>query len=237
MEVFVLEIDIDKKVIISAIQRGLSNAQTEIYNSNTITENRKHMEKWDKINTCVYDLFYENDRFTITPLDRGLFKLLMIFDNKEHTLFTIIKKDNFNKLLNRKTLSKAHYIDSMFDYNYLYQKNPMQISIFDAENMFSEGAERQIKDLQTTIENLLLTDSIKKYITIVVDFKGFTLTEVHAVLGSKWLEIIETDDWSEYINPSFDDIEDNGRRDYVQSSDLKSKISIKPSVRKQQEIG
>ncbi len=70
-----------------------------------------------------------------------------------------------------------------------------------------------------------------------MDFKGFTLTEVHAVLGSKWLEIIETDDWSEYINPSFDDIEDNGRRDYVQSSDLKSKISIKPSVRKLQEMG
>lgn len=237
MEVFILKIDFDKKGVISAIQKGLSNAQTEIYNSNTITENRKHMEKWDKINTCVYELFLENDRFSIIPLDRGLFELIMIFDNKEHTLFSIMKKDNFNKLLNRKSLSKAHYIDSMLDYNYLYQEVPMQMSIFDAENMFSESAERQIKDLQTTIESLLLTDTIKKYITVVVDFKGFTLTEVRAVLGSKWLEVIEADDWSEYINPSFDDIEDNGKRDYVQSTDLKSKILIKPSVKKQQEIG
>ena len=125
----------------------------------------------------------------------------------------------------------------MLDYNYLYQEVPMQMSIFDVENMFSESAERQIKDLQTTIESLLLTDTIKKYITVVVDFKGFTLTEVRAVLGSKWLEVIEADDWSEYINPSFDDIEDNGKRDYVQSTDLKSKILIKPSVKKQQEIG
>ena len=84
---FILKIDFDKKGVISAIQKGLSNAQTEIYNSNTITENRKHMEKWDKINTCVYELFLENDRFSIIPLDRGLFELIMIFDNKERTLF------------------------------------------------------------------------------------------------------------------------------------------------------
>lgn len=237
VEVFILKIDIDKKSIIFAIQTGLSNAWVEIYSSNTITENRKHMEKWDKINTCVYDLFLENDRFSVMPLDRGLFKLIMIFDNKERILFTIIKKDNFNKLLRRKLLPKAHYIDAMFDYNYSYRQEPMQMSMFDAKNMFSEGVERQIKDLQTTIDSLLLNGPIKKYISIVVDFKGFTLTEVRAVLGSKWLEIIETDDWSEYINPSFDEIEDNGKRDYVQSTDLKSKISIKPSVKKQQEMG
>lgn len=229
-------IDIDKKSFISAIQKGLSNAKTEIYNSNTITENRKHMEKWDKINTCMYDLFFGNDRFSVIPLDRGLFKLIMIFDNKEQALYTIMKKDNFHKLLNRKTLQKAHYIDAMLDYNYPYQETPMQISLFDAKNMFSENAEKQIKNLQMNIKNLLSKDSIKKYVTIVVDFSGYTLTEVRAILCSKWLEIIETDYWSEHINPSFDDIEDNGNRDFVQNTNLKAKISIKPAIRKQQNI-
>lgn len=233
----ILETGIDKVKFVSAIQKGLSNTQVEIYSSNTITDNRKHMEKWDKINTCLNDLFNDNNRFSVVPLDRGLFKLVMIFDNVEQVLYTVIKKNNFNKLLSRKFLPKAHYIDAMLDYNYHYQEVPLQMSLFDMDSMFSETAEKQISDLHISIESLLSTDKVKKYITIVIDFTGYTLNAVEAVFCSKWLETIESENWSEYIVPSFDDIEDNGKNDYVHENELKLKIALKPTIKKAQNIG
>ena len=161
----------------------------------------------------------------------------MIYDNIERVLYTVIKSKNFDKLLQRKPLEKAHYIDAMLDYNYTYQTTPSQLSIFEMDNMFSENAENQIHDLQITIESLLSTDSISKYITIVVDFNAYALNDVKAVLCSKWLEIIETDAWTEYIIPSFDDIEENGKSDYVHDTEIKSKIALKPTIRKVQDIG
>ena len=118
------------------------------------------------------------------------------------------------------------------DYNLPHQKAPAQMSIFDRKSMFSDVAETQINDLKCDIESLLGSSEVKKYVTIVIEFNGYTLTSVEAVLCSKWLEIIETDNWSELITPSFDDIEDNGKNEFVQDVEMKSKISLKPALKK-----
>ena len=227
-----MEIGINKKKIVSAIQKGLSDTQIVMSTSNTITYTRKYMEKWDRIHTSINNCFCDDERFSIIPLDRGLFTPIMIFDNMEQVLYTIMRRDNFNKKLNRKYLTKAHYIDAMLDYNYPFQKSPEQLSMFNEEDMFSEKAKKEINDLHIIIENLLDTDKIRKYITIVVDFNGYILTSVEAILCSKWLEIIEKENWNEYIVPSFDDIEDNGKENYVHENELKSKIILKPTIKK-----
>ena len=237
MEVFILNINIDKKIFVTAIQNGLTNARNEIYASNTLIDNRKHMQKWDYISTAVSKAFEHQEKYSFIPLDRGLFKPIMIFDKEKKVLYTIIKSKNFDKLLKRKSVDTIHYIDAMLDYNLSYQTTPQQLSLFDMENMFSDNAVDRIHDLQTNIETLLCSDEIKKYITIVIDFNGYTLTDAKAVLCSKWLEIIDENDWRELITPSYDDIEDSGKVDFVQETEMKSKISLKPTVRKTKEIG
>ena len=121
LEVLVLEIGINKKKIVSAIQKGLSDTQIAISTSNTITYTRKYMEKWDRIHTSIHNCFCDDERFSIIPLDRGLFTPIMIFDNMEQVLYTIMRRDNFNKKLSRKYLEEAHYIDTMFDYNSCFE--------------------------------------------------------------------------------------------------------------------
>ena len=230
-------INIDRKIFVTAIQKGLTNARNEINASNTLTDNRKHMQKWDYIGTTVSKAFESQEKYSFIPLDRGLFKPIMIFDKEEKVLYTIIKKKNFDKLLNRKSVDKIHYIDALLDYNLTYQATPQQLSLFDMENMFSDNAVDKIHDLQTNIETILCSDEINKYITIVIDFNNYILTDVNAVLCSKWLEIIDENNWSEFITPSYDDIEDNGKGNFVHETEIKSKISLKPAVRKVKEIG
>ncbi len=236
-EVFILNISIDSKRFVTSVQNGLTNARNEIYVSNTLTDNRKHMEKWDYIVTAVKEFFEHQGKYSFIPLDRGLFKPIMIFDKEEKTLYTIIKNKNFDKLLNRKSIDKIHYIDAMLDYNLSYQTTPEQITWSEMDNMFSDNAVDKIRDLQTNIETMLCSDEIKEYITIVIDFNGYTLTDAKAVLCSKWLKIIDENDWKEFITPSYNDIEDNGKIDFVQETEIKSMISLKPTVRKADEIG
>ncbi len=232
-----MDISIDKVRFVTAIQNGLTNARNEIYTSNTITDNRKHMQKWDYIGTAVQRAFEQETNFLFVPLDRGLFKPIMIFDDEHKILYTIIKIKNFEKLLKRDSVQKIHYMDALLDYNLPYQETPLQMSLFEMENMFSDNAESQIRELQSDVEILLHSDEVKKYITIVIDFNGYTLTEVKAVLCSKWLEKIEEDNWNEFITPSYDDIEENGKGDFVQETEIKSKISLKPAIKKVKEIG
>ena len=125
----------------------------------------------------------------------------------------------------------------MLDYNLSYQTTPEQITWSEMDNMFSDNAVDKIRDLQTNIETMLCSDEIKEYITIVIDFNGYTLTDAKAVLCSKWLKIIDENDWKEFITPSYNDIEDNGKIDFVQETEIKSMISLKPTVRKADEIG
>lgn len=227
-----MEISIDNKKIVSAIQRGLTNTKIEIYSSNTLTNNRKHMEKWDNINTSLKKIFERQEKYSFIPLNRGFFTPILIYDNEEKILYTIMKSKNFTELLKRDSIKKIHYLDALLDYNLPHQKAPAQMSMFNRNSIFSDVAETQINDLKCDIESLLGSSEIKKYITIVIEFNGYTLTSVEAVLCSKWLEIIETDNWSELITPLFDDIEENGKNEVVQDVEIKSKISLKPTLKK-----
>lgn len=226
-----MNISIDKIKLITGIQLGLDATREDMYIRNTLTDNRKHMQKWDDIVTNIKEQFKEQEKFSFIPLDRGLFKPVMIFDNDEKILYTIIKKQNFQSKLSRKVIEKAHYIDAMLDYNLSYKEIPDQIS-FECENMFSENAEFQINTLKTDIEMFLNTENIRTYITIVIDFNGYNLKEIRAVMCSKWLEEIESEDWSEYITPIYAESYDIASVDYVQEIDTKTKVSVKPLKQK-----
>ena len=231
---YMLGLNIDKSKFVEAVRDGLMRTQEEIYASGTLTSNRVHMQKWDYIATSLKNYFSSDARFIFIPLDRGLFKPVMIFDVESKTLYTIMKEQNFNNLTDRKSVVKSHYIDALLDYNYGYQTEPLQIDIFDYPNLFSTNAKHQINDLKIKIESLLKVDDINKYITIVVDFTGFALSDVKAVLCSKWLNIIASESWADYITPSYEEIEVlSEEEEYVQESNIKDKISIGSKIKRE----
>ena len=228
-----LELNVDKKRFVDAIQNGLLRARDELYASGTLTNNRIHMQKWDYIVTELKRSFSTDDRYAFVPLDRGLFKPVMMFDKEAKTLYTVMKRHNFENLMGRKSVTKSHYIDALLDYNYGYQKEPLQMDIFDEPGLFSVNAELQINDLKLTIGSLLNADDVTRYVTIVVDFTSFALTDAKAVLCSKWLNIIESDSWSEIITPSYEDnMVSQVESEYVHESSIKARITVEPKVKR-----
>lgn len=221
-----------RKLLVESIHQGLLNARSEYKASQTTTNNRKHMAKWDFINTSITSRLLGHNRYSVVPLDRGLFELVMIYDKQDKTLYTVIRRQNFNKLTDRHSINKAHYIDAMLNYNYPYQPYSNQISFIDDNNFFSEKAESQINTLSNDIKKILNTDEITKYITIVINFTGYNLMSVEAILCSKWLEVINGEDWSEYLTPTYDDVEPIDSQSYHHENEIKPKIQIKPAIKR-----
>ncbi len=222
----------EKKMLVNAIQNGLLDSKRERESNQTITNNRKHMSKWDFVNTNVSKTLEYNERFCIIPLDRGLFEPIMIFDRKTKNLYTIMKVKNFEKVLSRQEITKCHYMDAMLDNNLPYKTNPNQLSLLEANDMFSEKAEQQIDELSTNIKTMFHTDIISKYYTIVVDFSGYILTSVEIYFCSKWLEILENESWNDFILPSYEIVGEPDNVLYNKENELKSKIQIKPAVKR-----
>lgn len=224
--------DKEKQMLVNAIQNGLLDSKQEQNTNKTITDNRKHMAKWDFVNTSVANLLEKNSRFYVIPLDRGLFKPIMIFDRETKNLYTIMKIKNFENVLSRREIKKCHYMDAMLENNFSYQTNPDQLSLLEVNDMFSEKAEYQIGELSKTIKTILNTDVVSKYFTIVVDFSGYILTSVEIYFCSKYLEILETDSWNDFITPSYEVVDEQSEVRYNEENELKSKIQIKPEVKR-----
>ena len=135
--------------------------------------------------------------------------------------------------MERKEIKKAHYIDAMLECNCVIQSSPMQISMVDAmPDLFSERAKEQKSELNAKIKTMLNVDNISQYITIVIGFDIFTLTDVVAIKCSPYLDLIEEESLSEFISPNYDDIEENTDVEYVQDSDLKNVIAMKPKTKR-----
>lgn len=228
-----MELDINVNKLVGAIKEGLTTTRLELRIRNTITNNRAPMEKWDGVNDSVYNCFKNDENMTIIPLDRGLFKPIMILNTQTNTLYTIIRNDNFKRLMERKEIKKAHYIDAMLECNCAIQSSPMQISMVDAmPDLFSERAKEQKSELNAKIKTMLNVDNISQYITIVIGFDIFTLTDVVAIKCTPCLDVIEEESLSEFISPNYDDIEENTDVEYVQDSDLKNVIAMKPKTKR-----
>lgn len=123
-------------------------------------------------------------------------------------------------------------MDAMLENNFSYQTNPDQLSLLEVNDMFSEKAEYQIGELSKTIKTILNTDVVSKYFTIVVDFSGYILTSVEIYFCSKYLEILETDSWNDFITPSYEVVDEQSEVRYNEENELKSKIQIKPEVKR-----
>lgn len=219
-------------ILVNAVQNGLLDARQALNNNFTITNNRKHMSKWDFVNTSVAKSLKENGRFSVIPLNRGVFEPIMIFDNNTKNLYTIMKRKNFKKVLSRCDITSCHYIDAMLNNNLSYKPQPNQLSLYESTDIFSEPIECQIEELSNTIKTILNTDTIAKYFTIVIDFSGYTLTSVELYFCSKWLEIIEVHNLNNFIVPSYEIVDESSEVSYNAENELKSKIQIKPEVKR-----
>lgn len=229
-------ISFDKKKMVEAIMGGLQNAKDRVRSENTLTANWRRIGKWDYMFSSIVDVIRGQDNFKYCIWDRGIFDVVLLYDKETKTIYSFLKRENFNKIMKRRKIKKAHYLDALLTYNKEYQDSQLQISMVESEPFITDEVELQAQHLRKELESMLQNNEINQYITIVLDYKGFSLQHVTSYICTKYLKVVDFEDWSEYITPSYSSAEVVDDQVYEVDNDIKNKIRIKPHVQPETDI-
>lgn len=220
-----------KETIVSSIKNGLSETQT-MYNGRLkrIT-NAKHFVKMDEIANSVIQSFEHNSDFNIITLKRGSYEVLLLHHINTDTLFSFMSHNRFQDLLNRKDFSHVHYLDALVNFNDKLNYNRMQMVIDDS---YFEQESKSIESIKEQVKIQLGGIEPNKYVTIVFEMDTFRLVSVEAILTSEYLEIVEREDWSEFIEIDYNDI--NYDEINIEKDTDELTISLKPNVVRNDDI-
>lgn len=114
-----------------------------------------------------------------------------------------MSSSKIEELLNRKDHSHIHYWDVLVNFNDKLDLSRMQQVLDDSlvgQNKY------KIDNIKDNIRTLLNGTVPSKYLTLAFTMKGFRLISVEAILTSEYLEVIDREDWSEFIEIDYSDI-------------------------------
>lgn len=234
MEVPYLKSKIDsyiKEKFVSSIKNGLSETQNMYYGRLKRISNAKHFVKMDEIVNSVIQTLEQDSDFQIITLKRGSYELVLFYHMDSDTLFSLMSLNRFQDLLNRKDYSHVHYLDALINFNDKLNYDRQQMVI---DECYFEQESEKIEYIKEQVKNLLGGIEPGKYITIVFDMDNFRLVSVEAILTSEYLEVVEREDWSEFIEIDYSDIHYDEINAGEDTDELI--ISIKPNVVRNDDI-
>jgi len=186
-----------RKRMVEGIKGGLYEIKQEMHGNTDKVTNSLPLRKLDKIANRLIREFQGYDTFEDFLCKRGGYNVLLLYNKEDKTIYSFMSDKRFAALLKRKNIKKLHYIDALLEYNTDFQPERAQLSIFD--DVLNKDEEK-LRELKTEITTLLHNDEPKKYITVCHTIDGFRLCNVKAVVTSKYLEVLDEKDWSEFID-------------------------------------
>ena len=194
--------DNKKRKIINSIQNGLAEAKVKNLSDGLTYENGaalhtlnfvfKHI---DKINESSFELY---------SFKRGPYQQTLIYDKETKTLISLTSQNNINRLKNRNSINRVHYIDSLLLFND-HIPTTEQLTIFDdMPETWQDDRERVKKEIQ----NLISQKDIKYYMVVEyqIHYKSYSLYGVKSkILSPDYFEI-DTQNWGELIKPNYDNV-------------------------------
>lgn len=189
---------------------------------NTPTSNYKNMLPRDLTNGILISFCDENLRYDIVR--RGFYELLLLLDLNSNLLFTCMSEDALNKILKDKKREVPHYIDILSLKNKGLEGKTHQITLpgIDTELFPEDELERQLKELCSNLE--LQTDKEFRHCIITIKKSGYNVQELKAYIFNSALELVEEENWSQYLKPSYTFLDDTKKSNEV---DI-----IKPTLKK-----
>lgn len=191
-----------KKQYVQAIVEGLDESR-EYYDTPMVVRNARNFKKMDDMANAIIEAFRDNNDYRITLLPRGSYKVALLYHTATRTLITFVSKKSFENNLNKIECDRSYYMYALFGFNGDCGFKPMQISLGD---MFNEECLGKMNGIRGEVVQLLDGDVPDKYITVCIDMKDFMLMGIEAVLTNEHLDVIDTEDWSEYIEVDYIDV-------------------------------
>lgn len=191
-----------KSFIIEAVSSGVKHDVLQFKNEHDLaTDNGIHFLKWDFINTnLVRDI--SNDRLECIIIQRGGWKLVVIYDKETKFLYSLMSQNRFGELQKRTKKDTVHYIDglTLINDDLEVKNNIQQLTLFDIKD------ERWEEERENVLSNILqcIDGEVVQYAVITFSTQKLELNSVLTYIPTADLKVAYKEDWSDYIPVDFD---------------------------------
>lgn len=179
--------------------------------------NGKHTTIWDYIFTNIENSFKDKTGFKCFSVERcALWSFAVIYKEDTDVLYLILKEKRFNELRNDSNL--FHYVKIFNSKNFcLYNEIPEQTNCFSMLGLEEIDNDYNIdKDLENMIGEI--KDKVKNCVNILFREGPNGINKISANIATKELNIVATQDWSEYITADIEEISDTNN--YIEHKEV-----------------
>lgn len=153
------------------------------------------------------------DRYQIIPVQRGRWQFLLIYDRLTSYLYTLMRKKRLSTLRTNANSELFHYtnalarLNSSLSNDFYLDNEQMQIDSFDTG---------YTKEMQETLDEILrsmvekLDGNVEKYVLVTFEMEHGAVKSMNAIVPAVGMMSYREEDWTDYLEASFSDIEDSG---------------------------
>lgn len=222
-----------KNMFVTSIKHGLDDAM-QLYSTGKYINNSKHFYKMDAMANAIIDQISNDSNFKLVKIKRGSYIVPLFYCVENSTIYSIMSSSKFKELITRSDLAHIHYYDGLI---YLNEKlNIPRKQLVLNDNMFIRD-NYQIDIIKESVKDQLDGYEPDKYMSLSVTMDMFNLRKVECILTSEYLEVSYEEDWSEFIEIDYNDIDYTiNATDEIDEEDDNLNITIKPDISRKDDI-
>lgn len=215
-----------KTTILDAMQVGVEVANGIFRQQKMATKNGKSIFVWNLINTEVKRAL-PKERFEVIVSKRGVWEFVLVLDIKSGYLYSFMKGDRFETVRkNYEKNKKLHYLEVLCGINTPYLSETYEQ--LDFLNVANEQAEEKDEILEKML--MQLKNEVKKHILVTFEISKDKIIAARANVVSENLQIMETEQWQQYITPSYDAMISHIAEEDLQIEEEEIPVLLKPNI-------
>lgn len=217
-----------KEAMLNAMQDGVDIADGVLKKMRLVTQNGRNEMLWNSMNTEVKNVL-PNDRFIVLPTNRGIWQFIIVYDTETKIIYTLMKSARFKDVRHKyeKCNGKVHYLECLAELNRSYCEVEYFQTSFLEDNI--DRAEEKEKVLCKMLNDI--REQAEKYILITFELEKKEIKLPQANLLSPNLDIMEVEDWRQYITLAYDAVLNMEEIDEVNDvNEEEFDVTLKPNI-------
>lgn len=164
--------------------------------------------KWDLIYRNLMNAF-GNDNIKCSVAKRGMWTILLLYDEHNKILFSFMRETRFNDIKNHSNFARPQYIQALVNLNAELQALQKQLSLFPNESKFSQtDLEKCLDELCAGFAGNVDTRN-SQHVLIVFSDKNGIINSLKAYVLDRDLDIVFEQDWLDIVKPIMSSVPEN----------------------------
>ncbi len=198
-----------KMILVQAINNAIVHDVTlERSRRNYPYFNQPWVAMWNHMGANLVESLAGYNDITVLTAQRGPWSFVLIYLKTEKTVITIMSEDRLKDLQRKYRKRPIHYLDALIQY-YNRDVESQQLTL-DIPDLF----QYRESDIEKILSKMCpqIKDDAKKHLLLAFDRKNDSLISITAKrLAAVDMTEVATEDWTQYIEISYETISDTGR--------------------------